>query len=120
VETEAVRYDSEKGWEILAGAGAGTSAVLETAPPLTSGNGTLEITFKPVQRFFIRVSITRSEAPVCDIPPSVGRILSTLPASRTKPEEAELETFYLSVAPALDATRRRLKRLEEDLAKQER
>jgi hypothetical protein len=45
----------------------------------------------------------------------VEAALEVAPEARTEAQEAALEKFYLSVAPALDATRERLRQLEEDL-----
>jgi hypothetical protein len=117
-----LQLDPEKGWTVKAGAGARTAAVFETRVPITCDKGTLELTFRPGEQSAggrFRLSMTRSVPPVCDLPREVEEALKIRPQARTREQKAALEKFYLSVAPALDATRERLRQLEEDLRHQE-
>jgi len=60
---------------------------------------------KPVVPIHFRLSMTRSIAPLCDIPSDVERILKISEEDRTENEKLVMSVFYLSVAPKLEAAR---------------
>lgn len=120
---KAVQFVAEGGWSVRAGDRARTAAIFETEMPLAGDSGTLELNFQrgePRAKTRFRFSITRSAAPVCDIPLAVEGALKSSPEARTPQQRAALEKFYLSVAPSLDETRARLRQLEEDIQRLER
>ncbi len=99
-------------------------AILQTRRPAGYPQGTLfRLAFpanRPGDRTFqerLRFSVTASDPPLTDIPPSLARIIATPESQRTAEQTAALAAFYRSIAPELEPVRQRLLQLQKQLAR---
>ena len=67
------------------------------------------------RKLFLQVGSTTMPDPIRDLPLSVEMTLGVEPTERTAEERATIATFYRSIAPELEPTRRRSKALSTQL-----